>query len=204
MFEWLFGGKKEIQKLKNDVQESFSLVKEDINKIGEWIKHLHKQDRSAESGLEALRTELSTVKKEIESLRDAFSMIDEGVFKQLFKTPRRKSHEQTAVGAVQTPVQTPVQTGVLDNFSITERALIVILLNSDLKLSYDDLAAMTGKSRATIRGQINSIKQKSEGIIEEYIEKNGKKRVFVPDELKEKMLKRVKVRVRKVVKNGKN
>jgi hypothetical protein len=58
---------------------------------------------------------------------------------------------------------------------------------------------MLGKSRATIRGQVNAIKQKSEGLIEEIIEKNGKKRVFVPDEVKERMLKSVKVRVR----NGK-
>ena len=71
----------------------------------------------------------------------------------------------------------------------------MVLLNSDLKLSYDDLAAMTGKSRATIRGQINSIKQKSEGLVEEIIEKNGKKRVFVPENIKEKLLKNVKVRV---------
>ena len=77
--------------------------------------------------------------------------------------------------------------------------MFAIMLNSDLKLSYDDLAVMLGKSRATIRGQVNAIKQKSEGMIEEIIEKNGKKRVFVPDDVKERMLKSVKVRVR----NGK-
>ena len=34
------------------------------------------------------------------------------------------------------------------------------------------------------------------GIIEEEIEKNGKKRVFIPEEMKEKMLKKTKVRVK--------
>jgi len=72
-----------------------------------------------------------------------------------------------------------VQTPKLDHFSITERAILWVLLNTDMKLSYDDLAAMLGKERSTIRGQINRIKQKSE-IIEEQIEKNGKKRLFIP------------------------
>jgi len=47
------------------------------------------------------------------------------------------------------------------------------------------------------RGQINSIKQKSEGLIEEIVEKNGKKRVYVPEKVREKLLKYAKVRVRK-------
>jgi predicted DNA-binding protein (UPF0251 family) len=73
-----------------------------------------------------------------------------------------------------------------------------------MKLSYDDLAAMMGKSRATVRGQINSIKQKSEGLVDEVIEANGKKRVFIPENIKEKLLKNVKVRVRKPEKRRKN
>ena len=61
---------------------------------------------------------------------------------------------------------------------------------------------MLGKERSTIRGQINSIKQKSENLIEEVIEKNGKKRVFIPEEMREKLLKKSKVRV-KIGKKGK-
>jgi len=126
--------------------------------------------------------------------------MDVDVFKHLFKTNKQLFKKQTAVQAVQTPVQTAVQTGEsisLSTFSVMERALVYVLLNTDMKLSYDDLAAMMGKSRATVRGQINSIKQKSESLIQEIIEKNGKKRVFVPEEIKENMLKNVKVRVRK-------
>ena len=118
--------------------------------------------------------------------------------KRVFKTPTAVYRKQTAVQAVQSAVQTAVQTAEnvnLSSFSLMERALIMVLLNSEMKLSYDDLAAMTGKSRATIRGQINSIKQKSEGLVEEIIERNGKKRVFIPENIKEKLLKKVKVRV---------
>jgi predicted transcriptional regulator len=116
--------------------------------------------------------------------------------KQLFKTGKQVFDKQTAVLAVQTGVQTGVQTPNLEQFSVTERAILWILLNSEMKLSYDDLAAMLGKERSTIRGQINTIKSKSESIIEEQIERNGKKRVFIPEEIKEKMLKKAKVRVK--------
>ena len=66
-----------------------------------------------------------------------------------------------------------------------------------MKLSYDDIASMTGKEKSTIRGQINSIKQKSESLISEKIEQNGKKRVFISEEIKENILKKTKVRVKK-------
>jgi len=85
----------------------------------------------------------------------------------------------------------------LDNLTATERAIIFILLNSDMRLSYEDVAAMMGKSKATIRGQMNTIKQKSEGLIEEQTSENGKKRVFIPEKTKEILLKTRKVRVKK-------
>jgi len=56
---------------------------------------------------------------------------------------------------------------------------------------------LLGKERATIRGQVNGIKQKVPGIIEEIIEKNGKKRVFVIPEVREKLSKYAKVRVKR-------
>lgn len=74
--------------------------------------------------------------------------------------------------------------------------VVITLANSDMKLSYEDLALLLGKERATIRGQINSIKQKSEGLLCELSEKNGKKRVFVPEEVRNKLAKYAKVRVK--------
>jgi predicted transcriptional regulator len=98
-------------------------------------------------------------------------------------------NKQTTFKGVSNSVQTGVQTVYLDNLSTTERAIIFVLLNSDMKLSYEDLAAMLGKTKATVRGQINSIKQKSEGLIEEIIGENNKKRVFVPEQTKNLLLK---------------
>jgi biotin operon repressor len=206
MFEWLFGRKKEVNGLKEEVRESFEHVKNDIENISRWVKHLNEQDSKQEFKFSDVEARLSSIEDELEGVKNSISLLDMANFKQLFKTPARLFGKQTAVQAVQSAVQTPVQTAEnvnLSNFSLMERALIMVLLNSDLKLSYDDLAAMTGKSRATIRGQVNSIKQKSEGLVEEIIEKNGKKRVFVPENIKEKLLKNVKVRVSKYGKTRK-
>ena len=68
-------------------------------------------------------------------------------------------------------------------------------MNAEMKLSYEDIARLLGKERATIRGQINAIKQKSEGLIQELTEPNGKKRVFVSEEVRNKLEKYAKVRV---------
>jgi len=207
MLEWLFGNKKrDVQRVREDTLKGFELVKSDINNANIWIKHLHQQNSKHEDRLMEIDAKLSSIETELEGLKNVFALADQRVFKQLFKTASPVSSKQTGVQAVQEGVQTAVQTGVLynfSNFSITERAIISILLNSELKLSYDDLAAMLGKNRATMRGQMNSIKQKSEGLVEEIIEKNGKKRVFIPAEIKEKMLKNVKVRVGKDKKSRK-
>ena len=66
-----------------------------------------------------------------------------------------------------------------------------------MKLSYEDLALLLGKERSTIRGQINSIKQKSEGLIKEFSEKNGKKRIYIEEEIKAKMQKYARARTGK-------
>ena len=109
--------------------------------------------------------------------------------------------KKTGVEVVQKAVQTAVQTGdfyeILKSLTGNEKVIVYTLLNSDMKLSYEDIALMLGKEKATIRGQINSIKQKYDGLIKEVIEKNGKKRVFIPDEFKEKLAKYAKVRVKK-------
>lgn len=206
MFEWLFGKRKEVEELKNEVKGSFDKVKNDMDGLGKWIKHFDGKHSEHHLRFSDIEERLASVEKELENLKNSVSMMDVGIYKQLFKTNRRVFAKQTAVQGVQSGVQTAVQTGEnlnLSTFSLMERALISVLLNTDMKLSYDDLAAMTGKSRATIRGQINSIKQKSEGLIMEYTEKSGKKRVYIPDEIKEKIIKRIKVKVKKEKIEGK-
>jgi len=180
MLGWFFkkSEKKEIEQIKTEVKDSFSNVKEDIEKIGKWVNHLNNQDNSLNSHVNDLKQDIASIKDEIEQIKEVLEMVNMSVSKQLFKTPQAVNLKQTAVLPVQTAVQTAVQTGDfygISNLSVTERAIIWLLVNNDLKLSYEDLAAMLGKTKSTIRGQINSIKQKSEGVIEEYTEKNGKR-----------------------------
>ena len=192
----LFSRKKELEGIKEDTKKGFESVKKDIASVSGWIKHLDSEKNMQKKDVDDLKEVLSSIQNEIESMKNVLAMMNELKTNRVFKTPKQVFNKQTAVYAVQTGVQTGVQTPKLDQFSVTERAIVWILLNSDMKLSYDDLAAMLGKERSTIRGQINTIKAKSEGLIEEVIEENGKKRVFIPENVKERVLKKSKVRVK--------
>ena len=189
---WLLFGKKEVRQLKEETKKSFEFVKKDISNVENWINHFNSEQDFQKKEIKDLKEILSSVKEDIEELKN-ISLLTESA--QVFKTPKQVFKKQTGVYAVQTGVQTAVQTPNLGNFSVTERAIIWALLNTDLKLSYEDIAAILGKEKTTIRGQINSIKQKSESVLEEVVEKNGKKRVFIPEKVKEKLLKKAKVRV---------
>ena len=202
MFGW-FSRKKEVEQIREETKKGFENVKKDITSVSGWIKHLDSEKEMQKKDISEIKDFLSSIQEEIEGLKNVVSVINDLKPKQAFKTNKQLSNKQTGVYAVQTGVQTSVQTPNLDQFSITEKAIIWVLLNTDMKLSYDDLAAMLGKERSTIRGQINTIKQKSETLLEEVIEKNGKKRVFIPENIKEKMLKKPKVRVRKDKKSKK-
>jgi hypothetical protein len=197
----LFRSKRRLDRIQEDTKKSFELVKKDISSVTGWIKHLDSEKNIQKKELDELKSNVSSINAEVEGLKNLISLIvDSGTnrsFKQSFKTNPRVFSKQTGVSPVQTDVQTSVQTLELNYFSITERAILLVLLNTDMKLSYEDLAAMLGKEKSTIRGQINSIKAKSESLIEETIGINGKKRIYISEKVKETLLKRAKVRIKK-------
>ncbi len=205
-FMFWFNSKKQVKELEDKTVQSFELVKKDIETVGKWLKHLDSKDKQLFDEFHLLKEEITSIKESVELMREKFEQsVEDNETKQVFKK-LPVLDKQTAVEEVQEVVQTAVQTdnilGILKRLSGNERVIILTLINSDMKLSYEDLALLLGKERATIRGQINSIKQKSEGLIEEMVEKNGKKRVYIPDEIKEKLQKYAKVRVGKKKKNG--
>ncbi len=207
MFGWFVekAKKEDVEKLRSAVQTGFNSVRHDISNTSAWIKHLSEKEKRQEEQISDLYEELATMQNEIENIKN---MIDILGNKKLFKQQETVFNKQASVGGVQTPVQTAVQSRFFDNFldnlSITERAIIWVLLNSELKLSYEDLAAMLGKERATIRGQINSIKQKSEGLLAEIIGENNKKRLYIPEKVKGILLKKARVRFNKNKKTDEN
>jgi hypothetical protein len=187
-FLW-FGRKKEAQdtKLKEEIKGSFSAVKQDIGKIGKWIKHLDDRD-------DELELKFNEIKKDIDDIKSFVSFFDTRLASRVFKQKQTAVHKQTAVQAVQTPVQTAVQTAFLQGLTTNERLVIWTLLNTEMKLSYEDIAVLLGKNISTVRGQINNIKQKNEKLISEHLEKNGKKRHYIEDRMKDLLLKKIKAR----------
>ncbi|PIN93041.1 hypothetical protein COU54_04795 [Candidatus Pacearchaeota archaeon CG10_big_fil_rev_8_21_14_0_10_31_24] len=199
MLGWIFGKKE--NKLEEETKKGFSAVKKDMDVVGKWVKHLDERDKQLFSVVEDLKQHLSSIHGEVINLRERVDEFYEGSKnKQVFEKEGILD-KQTAVYDVEEAVQTAVQTGnfyeIFKGLSSNERLVLFTIMNSDMKLSYEDLALLLGKERSTIRGQVNTIKQKSEGLIEEITEKNGKKRVYVPAEIKEKLMKYAKVRVGK-------
>ncbi|MBU0907269.1 MAG: hypothetical protein KKD18_03320 [Nanoarchaeota archaeon] len=199
MFWW--SSKKQIKELEEKTEKSFSAVKKDMESVSKWIKHLDSNDKQLFDLVYSLKQDLATLNTEMGVLREGLQMaVEEEENRQVFKR-LPVFDKQASVEDVQKVVQTAVQTdnvyGILKGLSGNERLVVFTLLNSDMKLSYEDLALLLGKERSTVRGQINSIKQKTEGLIHELVENNGKKRVFIPEETKSKMQKYAKTRVGK-------
>ena len=183
--------KEDVDQLGLAVQTGFSSVKQDIGSLSKWIKHLDSNDSRITDDFSDLQEELSTLKEDIQDIKNMLNLLGE---RQVFKQRQTVFNKQTPVEGVLNTVQTGVQTVFLSNLTTNERAIVFVLINSDMKLSYEDLAAMLGKRKSTIRGQVNSIKQKGEGLIEEVVGENNKKRIFIPEKIKGMLLKPRNVR----------
>lgn len=181
MVWWLFTSKEDHEDLKGEVKQAFSGVKNDLKKASDWITHLNTRDKHHQSSVEDLHDRLSTMEGEISEMKTFIAFFSTKMSKQMFKQRQTGVYKQTAVEGV----QTAVQSSFLHNLSVMERAIVWTLLNTDMRLSCEDMAVILNKERSTIRGQINSIRQKSEGLIEEILEKTGKKRFFIPEEVRE-------------------
>ncbi len=191
MFGFFKKGRDE-NRLEEEIKNSFNSVKEDFNKVGQWITHFDSTIKDRDKDIEGLKQQLFVVRGELDDVKDFISLFGSKISKQ----PQTDAIKQTGVNSAQTVIQTAVQTGILERLTLMERAIVGTLVNSENKLSYEDISVLLGKDKSTIRGQINAIKQKSEGLIMESSESNGKKRVYIPDEMKQILFKTAKVRVK--------
>ena len=205
--------KVDLRKINSKLNMSFSKVKKDIKSMNQWINHLEDNRKKHKSRLNKhkdkiidVESRLIAIENAIKELEDKQVFVNNQLFKQLSKQPQTAVRlKQTSVG-VQTAVQTRVQTAkedvmdysseelgfILKRLTVMERAVIWILLNTDLKLSYEDLAATLGKDKSTIRGQLNNIKRKSDNLVSEIVEKNGNKRYYIEDEIKSKIMSEIR------------
>src|SRR3989344_2484899 len=187
--------KREVEEIKDETRKGFDHVKQDIQDVSKWVQHLKQREEEQQDQISEIKEILSSIRGELEDLRQEVSLV--GSVAAVPKTGKNKQVFGKQMGVY------PVQTAVFEQFSVTERTILWVLLNYEGKLSYEDIAVLLEKDKSTIRGQINMIRDKNEGIIEETVEKSGKKRVFIPDEIKEKVLKKTKVSAKRGIFGGK-
>lgn len=183
---WFFGKKEDkihekISELNNKIEDSFFNVKGDMKNLGKWVTHFNDKHKGHEGELENMKFRLSSVEK---TLEDIWTAVQTAV-----QTGRVSKQPQTDSRPKQLSVQKNLES--LRSLTAMERVVVWSLLNTDLKMSYDDLCVVLGKDKSTLRGQINNIKQKNEGLINEYIEKDGKKRFYIDTKLKNEVLLKV-------------
>ncbi len=192
----MFGQKKRLDQLKKDIEESFENVKNDFSKVGKWIGVFDDKTKKNEIDLKNMTSSFNSLTSELEELKANVSFFGSGNGHDVFESVQTMPNFQTASNSRRTVVQTAVQTNDLSKLTVMERAIIFALINSDLKLSYEDLSSMFGKSKSTIRGQINTIKQKIPSIIDEFTEPSGKKRVFISQKMKDFITKSIKIKIK--------
>ncbi|MBS3108573.1 hypothetical protein J4409_01750 [Candidatus Woesearchaeota archaeon] len=193
MFWWLkkrdysdYGEK--IGNINSSLHKSFSNVKTDITNLINMFNKLNENHDVKDK-------KIAIIEKRIDDLEGVFSDMLVN-FKQntaighMFEQPF--GHKQTDVRLKQNVMI--VQTDRLGdkwtkNLTPMERVIMNILLNTNIKLSYEDLSVMIGRDSSTIRGQMNNIKQKNESLVCEYIERTGKKRFFIDEQRKNEILK---------------
>src|SRR3989344_513267 len=163
MFWW--SSKSKVKELEEKTEKSFSAVKKDMDAVGKWVKHLDSNDKQLFDVVFSLKQDISTLNEEIAAMREGIELaVEEQRNKQVFKRLPVLG-KQTSVEDVQKTVQTDNIYGILKGLSGNERLIVFTLLNSEMKLSYEDMALLLGKERSTVRGQINAIKQKTDGLI---------------------------------------
>jgi predicted transcriptional regulator len=197
---FLWFGKRREDVLNREIKSSFENIKGDINKIGSWIDHLHTRDGRHDEKISKLYDEILKIKEDVDGIKNFISFFDNQISNRVFKQPPTAVDKQTAVEGVQTRVQTPVQTPIfnafLKNLSVSEKTIVWVVLNSEMKLSCEDISALLGKDKATVRGQLNSIKRKNDSLIMEQIELNGKKRYYVDPRIKDMIVNQLRAKTR--------
>jgi DNA-binding CsgD family transcriptional regulator len=189
---FLFFGKKrnDINKKFSDLHTSltgsFSKVKEDITSAYELLGDLNKHKEIQKQTLDGIDSRLSYIEGFIEEFISGQTAVQ-----------TRSVSEQTQTNSRSKRTSVHVQTEILAELrrlTPMERSLVWALLNTDLKLSYTDLARVLGKDESTVRGQVSNIRKKTDDLISERNEIHGQKRFYIDERVKNKVLREYKVK----------
>jgi len=183
--------------LHQSLHNSFSNIKDDMHNIGKWVSNFKEKHDDHHKKFELLNYRVNNMEEVLEEMRVVWTRVQTavqtgGLSKQT-QTDSRPNSRPTLSKQLSKQGKNSEGEALfvekLRNLTMMERAVVWALLNTDLKLSYEDLSIALGKDKSTLRGQINNIKTKSEGLVEEYVEKEGKKRFFISEKNKTKILK---------------
>ncbi|MEK6940815.1 MAG: hypothetical protein AABW49_02855 [Nanoarchaeota archaeon] len=191
---WIFKKRDELSKHMDGIQTSlkisFKHIKSDIKILTEWIDHFNNKHDKHEEEVEKINLNVLSLNKRIIDIEKVISSLSKQ--QTAVQTPVRFKQPQTDNRFKQLfePVQIK-QAGdtFTKNMTPMERAIISVLLNTDLKLSYDDLRVAIGRDKSTIRGQVNNIKQKNSKLLKEVAESTGRKRFYIDEPTKNSILK---------------
>ncbi|MDD5177910.1 MAG: hypothetical protein PHT54_01335 [Candidatus Nanoarchaeia archaeon] len=181
-----------IDDVHSNVKNSFSKVRGDMEKISKLLSHFDNKHKGHEKEILNIHARIDGVEEKLASLFEKQTAVQTAVQTQ---TGTNKHVSKQAFEPVQTAVQTAIQ---LKNLTMMERLVVWTLLNTDLRLTYEDLESILGKDQSTIRGQINNIKRKIEGLVEERSEPDGRKRFYINEKYKSEVLKGVNLQKKKV------
>lgn len=190
MFFWL--KKRDYDELDQKFERFHSALNKSFLNVKTDITHLVTKIEKLKNSHDIKNTEILKLHQRIDRLENLFndrSIIkdfDGGVFGQVFRHKQPDVRLNQGVVVIRTEERGDRWAR---NLTPMERTILNILLNTDMKLSYEDLSVMLGRDKSTIRGQMNNMKQKNEGLLNENIEKTGKKRFYIEEKLKSEILK---------------
>ena len=81
MFGWLFGDRT--KKIEEDTRKGFSAVKDDMNLLGKWVKHLDSTDKQLLEAISQIKGEISSIRSDLEILREEHSIQKEALEDEL-------------------------------------------------------------------------------------------------------------------------
>ncbi len=198
MVWWLFRRKRDddvnekFVNLHESLHTSFSNIKKDMADLNKWLDSFKNKHESHDQRFELLNRRVNDIEEVIEEMQGVWTTVQTAV-----QTGGVSKQQQTDIRPnirLRVSKQGEEELSMVERLrklTMMERAVVWTLLNTDLKLSYDDLSVALGKDKSTLRGQINNIKTKSEGLVEEHHEKDGKKRFYISEKTKSELLKGV-------------
>jgi hypothetical protein len=152
--------------LKNDTEKA----EKNFEKIGQWISYLHDQNEKAKNILENHETDLKLLKQHVAT---GVATLATPKTAELGSIKHKFKDVATGVANVGNVANVASATDATQNVPKPLKNLLNLMMVVGEPVSYELLAAKTGKSKITIRVNMNRLKRR--GLVEEFTTPNGSK-----------------------------